>query len=199
MRKANPQKKTTAAPELELTVGSLLGKQSVRTTFRLPQQIIDLLSIVSNQLGLKQKSLFDQLVENRKILDQVAADAQNYQQIKEKRRPKTFVISKKSLDTLDYVARERNLPRDVLVEVSINRLLPVIATEQEKQAIRKSLLTSLEAHLRQGKKILHKAGKLLGQEDQLYQSLEQLMLLSDKNVSELKEVVEKGKCMEKFE
>jgi hypothetical protein len=199
MRKANPQKKTTAAPELELTVGSLLGKQSVRTTFRLPQQIIDLLSIVSNQLGLKQKSLFDQLVENRKILDQVAADAQNYQQIKEKRRPKTFVISKKSLDTLDYVARERNLPRDVLVEVSINRLLPVIATEQEKQAIRKSLLTSLEAHLRQGKKILHKAGKLLGQEDQLYLSLEQLMLLSDKNVSELKEVVEKGKCMEKFE
>jgi hypothetical protein len=199
MRKANPHKKTAAAPELDLTIGSLLGKQSVRTTFRLPQQIIDLLSIVSNQLGLKQKSLFDQLVENRKILDQVAADAQNYQQIEEKRRPKTFVISKKSLDALDYVARERNLPRDVLVEVSINRLLPIIATEQEKQAIRKSLLTSLEAHLRQGKKILHKAGKLLGQEDQLYQRLEQLMLLSDKNVSELKEVVEKGKCMEKFE
>ena len=199
MRNSQKQKKARTDPEVKLTVDALLGKQSVRTTFRLPQQVIDLLSILSTQLGLKQKSLFDQLVENREILDQVAVEAKNYQHTKQKRRAKTFVISRNSLDALEYVARERHLPRDILVEVSINRLLPVIATEQEKQDIRKSLLKSLETHLRQGKKILHKAGNLLGREDPLYKRLEQLMLLSDKNISELKEVVEKGKCIEVFE
>ena len=175
-----------------------MGKQSVRTTFRLPEQVIDLLRIVSTQLGLKQKSLFDQLVENRKILAQVAAEAQYYDQTDIKRRPKTFVISKNSLEALDHVARERQLPRDVLVEVSINRLLPVITAEQTKQKIRISLLKNLEVYQRQGEKILHKAGRLLGQDDQLYLRLEHLITLSAKNVIELKEVVEKGKCMDKL-
>jgi len=196
MPTANKNKKST--PELELSVGSLMGKQSVRTTFRLSEQVIDLLRIVSTQLGLKQKSLFDQLVENRKILAQVAIEAQHYEQTSIKRRPKTFVISKKSLEALDHVARERHLPRDVLVEVSINRLLPLITAEQEKQKIRISLLKNLEVYLSQGEKILHKAGSLLGQDDKLYLRLEHLITLSTKNVAELKEVVEKGKCMDKL-
>lgn len=199
MRNAKHHKKSIDASELELTVNSLMAKQSVRTTFRLPQQIIDLLSIVSKQLSLKQKSLFDQLVENRTILDQVAIEAQDYLQNKLERRPKTFVISKKSLDALDYVAKKRRVSRDILVELSINRLLPVVAAEQAKQKIRKSLLKSLETHLRQGKSILHKAGELLGHDDQLYKRLEQLMILSDRNIVELKEVVEKGKSMDQLE
>ena len=58
-----------------LDANTLRGRQSVRATFRLPPPIIELLSIAANQLGIKQKSLFDQLVEDREVLEQVAAGA----------------------------------------------------------------------------------------------------------------------------
>ena len=53
-----------------LTSTILKKKQSVRATFRLPDEIINLLSVVASQLGLKQKSLLDQLVEDKELLDQ---------------------------------------------------------------------------------------------------------------------------------
>ena len=51
-------------PELGLTADLLKGKQSIRATFKLPPDIIRLLSIAASQLGIKQKTLFDQLVED---------------------------------------------------------------------------------------------------------------------------------------
>lgn len=47
---------------LIITSQGLRGKQSVRATFKLPEHIIKLLGGVATQLGVKQKSLFDQLV-----------------------------------------------------------------------------------------------------------------------------------------
>ena len=37
----------------------LRGRQSVRATFRLSEDCIDAISILSAQLGIKQKSVFD--------------------------------------------------------------------------------------------------------------------------------------------
>ena len=41
------------------TTLDLRGRQSVRATFRLSEACIDAISILSAQLGIKQKSVFD--------------------------------------------------------------------------------------------------------------------------------------------
>jgi hypothetical protein len=51
-----------------ISAEELQGKQSVQGTFRLPGNLLMLLNGVSNQPGLKQKSLFDQLIENEDIV-----------------------------------------------------------------------------------------------------------------------------------
>ncbi len=184
---------------------SLKGRQSVRATFTLPVQSIHLLSIAATQLGLKQKSLFDYLVENKSTLDQVAVQAQNYhfkkkkRSSKSKRRQKTFVLNRSPLISLDLAAKEHRMPRDVLVELSIKRLLPVIDAEQERHENRKLLLKDLEYYLEQGNKLLNKTRKSIGEDDRIYPKLEQLVLLCKKNVAELKQMIKKGKCVEEFQ
>ena len=49
------------------TTLDLRGRQSVRATFRLSEACIDAISILSAQLGIKQKSIFDHLMENAPV------------------------------------------------------------------------------------------------------------------------------------
>ena len=46
----------------------LRGRQSVRATFRPSEDCIDAISILSAQLGIKQKSVFDHLMEDAQVL-----------------------------------------------------------------------------------------------------------------------------------
>ena len=181
---------------LRLTVDDLTGKQSVRATFRLPQQVIDLLTVIAGQLGIKQKSLFDQLIENASVLGQVADEAQDYSGGKDVLRQKTFVISRSSLLSLNHIAKQQKIPRDLLVEISIKRLLPVIETELEKHKKRKALLKDLNEYLGQGKALLEKTGKLLGKNDFAYEMIESQVNLTKKNVAAIKSSVQKGMPME---
>jgi hypothetical protein len=90
-----------------LTSTSLKKKQSVRATFRLPDEIINLLSVVASQLGLKQKSLLDQLVEDKELLGRLVEKKIATEDVERKEvRAKTFVVSRNSLHTLDNIARE---------------------------------------------------------------------------------------------
>lgn len=114
--------------------------------------IIKLLGMVASQLGLKQKSIFDQLVEDEEILIKVAEGASGKVSAAEEHRQKTYVLSRRSLEVLDNVARQQNIPRDVLVEVSIKRLLPVMSNEQEKHRKRKLIYGEIRTFLDQGKK-----------------------------------------------
>ena len=50
------------------TTLDLRGRQSVRATFRLSEACIDAISILSAQLGIKQKSIFDHLMEISQVL-----------------------------------------------------------------------------------------------------------------------------------
>ena len=50
--------------EPQPTTLELRGRQSVRATFRLSEACIDAISILSAQLGIKQKSVFDHLMED---------------------------------------------------------------------------------------------------------------------------------------
>ncbi len=179
-----------------LTMEALKGKQSVRATFRLPQQIIDLLALVAGQLGIKQKSLFDQLMEDATLLESVAEEAREDSNDREARRPKTFVVSRHSLRLLNEAAKRKSVSRDLLVEISIKRLLPIIKSEAEKHMKRKALLKDMKTQLHQGRTLLEKTGDLLGKEDFLYTMVKDQVALAQKNFSTVSRIVKKGKPME---
>lgn len=182
--------------DLGLTVDDLRGRQSVRATFKLPPQVIELLSLAAAQLGLKQKSLFDQLVEDRQILEKLAADAEKYSPGKDERRQKTYVLSRNSLTSLDYVARAYKLPRDVLVEISIQRLRPVLKAEQERNRRRTRVMAELQQHLAQGRELIRQSQRLLGEDDPVLQRLYRYVSGCETCCTEMQDMIDQGKCME---
>jgi hypothetical protein len=189
------RKRTAESRKLELTVGDLTGKQSVRATFKLPQQIIDLLAVIAGQLGIKQKSLFDQLVENASIMEKVAREALDYS-TEEERHQKTFVISRSTLLSLNQISKKQKIPRDILVEVYIKQLLPVIKTELGKHQKRKQLLKEMRKYQNQGKKLLKAAEDLLGKDDMLYEKIKSQINIANKNVATAENLITKGMPME---
>ena len=190
------KKGTESSKKLALTADDLTGKQSVRATFKLPRQAIDLLTVIAGQLGIKQKSLFDQLVENDSVLEKVSRDAKNYSAGSEKRQQKTFVISRSTLLSLNHVSKIQNISRDILVEVYINQLLPVIKTELGKHKQRKTLLKEMKAYQNQGDKLLGLAEKLLGKDDMLYEKIKNQISIANKNVATVEKIINKGMPME---
>jgi len=192
----NSRKQKQKGGNLTLTVDDLTGKQSVRATFRLPANIIDLLSVIAGQLGIKQKSLFDQLVENTSILDKVAREARDYSSSDIERHQKTFVISRSTLFSLNRIAKEKKIPRDILVEIFIKQLVPVIETELAKHKKRKVLLQEMKEYLAAGKKLLKKTGTLLGKDDLLYEMIDNQINIASKNISAVDRLIERGMAME---
>lgn len=193
------KKSEAGGQTLILTVNDLKGKQSVRATFRLPPQMIELLGVIARQLGVKQKSLFDQLIENAAVLGQVAHKAREYAGAEEHdRRQKTFVISRNSLLSLNSIAKEAQIPRDLLVEISIKRLLPLIKTELSKHKQRKALLKEMREELQHEERLLVKAGNLLGEDDVVYEMINNQVSLARKHVAALGGIVERGMAMEEW-
>lgn len=186
---------------ISLSAKGLQGKQSVRTTFRLPDSTIKLLNVVAFQLGLKQKSLFDQLVDDEEVLKEVAERAlrKNKQNDSSERRQKTYVLSRRSLEVIERISREKNVPRDFLIEISIQRLLPVFDSEQEKHKIRSIVYKDMKSHLQRGKKLLEKAENLLGKDDLICKMIKKSNDINEKNVADLETLIERGKAMEDFE
>ncbi len=184
--------------ELELTADFLKEKQSVRATFRLPVQVIKIVSIAASQLGIKQKTLIDQLVEDHEILTQLAREALKFEPTDDERQQKTYVLSRKSLHALEKVSGEFCLPRDVLIEISVNRLLPIIHAEKNKLAKRIKMLADLEAFQREGEALLKKALHSLGSEDPAVQQLAEMLKLGDKNIEHTRHLIEQGRIVEQM-
>ena len=181
------------------SLNTLKGMQSVRATFTLPKYAINLLSTVANQLGVKQKSIFDHLVEDKNLLDQIADEAKHYQPKQRHRKQKTFVLSKNCLSELESFARKYKVPRDVLVEFSIKQLYPIITQEKKRHKNRKALLNEMEGFRELSTQLMDKARYLVGDDDTIFQKLEYVFNLYDKNISDLESIIEKGKCMEEFQ
>ncbi len=143
----------------------LRGRQSVRATFKLSARAIEALSIVAVHLGIKQKSLFDHLIEDVRTLNAIAKEieAEGFKSLS--RVQKTFVISRRTLTSLDEISRQFKAPRDALVEYSIQRLLPVIQREREKHRRRKQLLIEIDQHFQEGLNLLEQSVSALGEDD----------------------------------
>ncbi len=183
----------------EPTSLDLRGRQSVRATFRLSEACIDAISILSAQLGIKQKSVFDHLMEDDGVLNNMARDLENTKFDRHERIQKTFVVSRRSLSFLDMISRRHNAPRDALVEYSVRRLWPIIANEREKHEKRKALLTEMSTHFAEGENLLSKAAKDLGEDDPIVDKLETIMSVYRNTLGAIADFIEKGKIIEEFE
>ena len=176
----------------------LRGRQSVRATFKLSTRAIDALSIVAVHLGIKQKSLFDQLIEDAGSLSHIAREMESDDFSTLERVQKTYVISRKTLRSLEEISRQFDAPRDALVEYSIQRLLPVIAREREKHQKRKEILQDIDTHFEQGLKILKKTRALLGENDPVYAKLEAAMGACMHARDNIDQFVERCEIIEEF-
>lgn len=177
----------------------LRGKQSVRATFRLSEACIDTISILAAHLGIKQKSIFDHLLEDTGLINDVAREVEDFHPGRHHRVQKTFVISRRSLHFLDKISHDFNTPRDALIENSVRRLLPVIAREREKHEIRKAVLGQLGRHYRKGERLLNQVRSELGPEDPVYVKLEAAMASYGSAFSDIADFIDKGKLIEDFQ
>jgi hypothetical protein len=176
----------------------LRGRQSVRATFKLSARAIDVLSLVATHLGIKQKSLFDHLIEDARSLSMIANEIEYEAFGTLDRVQKTFVVSRRTLSCLEETSRKFNTPRDALVEYSIQRLLPVIAKERERHIRRKAILDEINSHVAQGLKILQKACAQLGEEDPVIARFEAAMHSLVNAQSHIEHYVKKGSVIEDF-
>jgi len=180
------------------TPKDLRGRQSVRATFKLSAKAIETMSIVAVHLGIKQKSLFDHLIEDVQTLKLIAREIESERFNTISRIQKTFVISRKTLSSLDETSKRFNAPRDALVEYSIQRLLPVLAREREKHRRRKDILRDMNENMEHGLKILQKSRTLLGEEDPVFLRWESAIKTLVNTRRDIEAFIEKGKIIEDF-
>lgn len=107
---------------------------------------------------------------------------------------KYYVLKK--LLSLNHVAKQQDVTRDILVEVYINQLLPVIETELNKHKKRKTLLKEMKTYQDQGKKLLRVAEELLGEDDMLCEKIKNQISITNKNVAAAEKIIKKGMPME---
>ena len=176
----------------------LRARQSVRATFRLSEKAIDILNIVATHLGIKQKTLFDHLIDDAKSLKLISRDIRSDRFRSLKRTQKTYVLSRKTLCCLEEASRNFGAPRDALVEYSIKRLLPVIDEEREKHQKRKEILSDISKYLAIGERILEKSKELLGEDEPVTVEFEKAERASRNAFRNIEDFVEKGKIIEDF-
>jgi len=185
--------------KLPLPTGQdLRGRQSVRATFKLSAKAIEAMSIVAVHLGIKQKSLFDHLIEDAQSLRVIAREMASERFSALSRIQKTFVVSRKTLSSLDETSRRFNAPRDALVEYSIQRLMPVIARERERHRKRKQILAEMNNYLADGLEILKKSEAMLGDEDPVSVKLSAAIKALASAQANAEAFVEKGEIIEEF-
>ena len=193
-KRRHPDKMDIPLPSPE----DLRGRQSVRATFKLSSRAIDALSIVAAHLGIKQKSLFDHLIEDVEALNFIAKEIEAEQFRTTRRVQKTYVISRRTLSYLEQISREFDAPRDALVEYSIQRLLPVINRERKKHHQRKQVLEAVNGHLEDGLRLLEKTKDILGENDPVSTRLAVAMSAYLTAQRTIEDYIEKGSMIEDF-
>ncbi|MCP4723005.1 MAG: hypothetical protein GY860_26430 [Desulfobacteraceae bacterium] len=185
-------------PFLGPAMFDLRGKQSVRATFKLSQKAIDSIGLVAIHMGIKQKSLFDHIIEDMTALSDLAKTIRIRQFNKISRKQKTFVLSRKTIDALGAISETYGMPRDALVEYSVKKLESVIMAEKLRHEERKKLQRQMAAHFMAGEELYQKATELLGVDDPFCRRLEKSVAMARKTTQEVNEFLKKSKVLENF-
>ena len=199
MSKENDKKQKEKISLTSAFASDLKSRQSVRASFRLTQGCIEAISILANQMGIKQKSLFDHLAEDMESLKSIAHELKQVKIKKQGRIQKTFVISRKSLSSLDEISNMFNASRDGLVEYSIQRLLPIISKERTKHEIRKEFFAKIKKHFQQGEKMLNDIRKKLGDDDPIVNKFNMVMSSYETVKDNMESFIDRSKGIEKFD
>lgn len=179
------------------SAASLRGKQSVRTTFKLSERAIQALSILACQMGIKQKSLFDHLIDDVSSLRAVAKEFDEYRQ-EEIRVAKTYVVSRRTLENLEKVSKNYATPRDALVEFSIERIIPLIAEEKIKHARRKKIHSQMLTLVETGKTILADADEYFDEDDPVFNKYLHAVKVLNNSCHDVERFLERGQKVEDF-
>ncbi len=182
----------------EASFSDLLGKQSVRATFRLSERAIEAISIVAGHLGIKQKSLFDHLIDDVRSLHSIAENLGATRLREFPRVQKTFVLSRRTLNSLESISKTFGTPRDALVEYSIQRLESIIHTERKKHALREKLVGDLIKNIDDNEKLLLKSREILGADDPVSREIETCLMSGVQAFKKIEKIIEKGKAIESF-
>jgi len=174
---------------LQIDADELAGRQSVRTTFKLSEKTINLLKISAKHLGIQQKTLLDQLIEDETILNILAKEAHTRRRNAADCRPKTFVLSKKALDLINVMLDRYDITRDILVDLSITRLASYIDSLSRIHDQRRSLLNEIEKYQVLLEELSRKAKVTFKEEDSFRMKLERLTQTTQKSVEEIRKVV----------
>ena len=137
-------------------------------------------------------------MEDASSLASIAQHADPDKVNREGRIQKTFVISRKSLSLLDTISKNFGTSRDDLVECSVQRLLPIIIKERQKQHQRKVLSLRFAEHLNEGKALLDEIKKQLGKDDLIYNAMDTAIGAYKKAYSAIGSFIQKGKRIEDF-
>ncbi|MCW8800908.1 MAG: hypothetical protein OQK71_08295 [Desulfobacter sp.] len=191
MVKSNP-------PFTELSMFDLRGKQSVRATFKLSQKAIDAIGLVAVHMGIKQKSLFDHIIEDHAALDQLAQTIRIRQFKQLDRKQKTFVLSRRTIEALTAISKTYNMPRDALVEYSIKKLESVIQSEKIRHEERKNLAGNLERRFNDVLSLYRESAVTLGEDDPFCRHLEKLIDHMKRTAEDVDAFLEKSKVLEDF-
>jgi hypothetical protein len=182
----------------ESYTADLRGRQSVRTTFKLPPRSIDALSLLAGQLGIKQKSIVDHLVDDTQALQALARELDRHEYTHENRVAKTYVVSRRTLENLELVSKKFQTPRDALVEFSIERIMPLLKSEREKHEKRKSLAPKLNKFLESAGELLAEADTSLERDDPAFERIIQMVGAVESGCDEIDAIIDKGRKLEKF-
>ena len=182
-----------------MTTSGLRGKQSVRASFKLSETCIHAINIISKQLGIKQKSLFDHLAEDLAALEGIAQTSAGLNPVANHRVQKSYIISRKTLLSLRDVSKKYNISQDVLIERSVQRLLPIIQKEKENHEKRKGLVSLVATYVRNGDKILEKIKKTVGVQDPMYKAFSTITATCGAVKNQVDTLMERGSRMEDFE
>lgn len=176
----------------------LKGRQSVRTTFKLSPRCIDALSLLAGQLGIKQKSIVDHLVDDTQALHALARDAVQSDGTTDDRVAKTYVISRRTLESLERVSKRFQTPRDTLVESSIERIMPLLREEKRKHEQRKQLQDRLQLLLHASQELLEQADAVLDADDPVVDHVVLMARTVQNGCREVGQIIERGRRLEDF-
>lgn len=182
-----------------MTSSALKGKQSVRANFKLSEVCIQAINIVSTQLGLKHRSLFDYLVEDIDALQTIAEDIVKSDHHPDKRVQKSFIISRETLKLIDDMCDNLNISRDILIENSVRRLLPIIEKEIENHRKRREMLDLVDKHLKSSRIVLNTIKDSVGADDPIYRAFKNSVSTCKQVSSQIGNIVQKGKVLEGFD
>lgn len=176
----------------------LMGMQSVRATFRLSRQAIQTITLVAAQMGIRQKSLFDHLLEDAGHLAAMADEIEAEDAAPKDRVQKTYVVSRKTLALLENISRSRQAPRDILIEYSVRRLGPVLEKEREKQKQRREVAGQFRDLLQKYRRLVETSGEFLGREDPVHDRLASAMGTLENACQVIDAMVKKGEDLEDY-